>query len=797
MLLPIKWLKEYVNIDEDSKLLADRLTLSGSHVESIISLERGIENVVVGKIVKLEKHENADKLFVTMVDIGREEIQIVTGAGNLKVGDYIPVALIGAKLPNGLEIQETDFRGVMSYGMLCSLKELGYSDNVIPKYQRDGIFILDKEYPLGEDISKILGLHDDIIELEITPNRPDCLSIIGMARETAATYNKKVQIPSIEISNEVDNIENYIETIEVDSELCNRYYVKVIQNVKIKESPLWLQTRLMEAGVRPINNMVDITNYVMLEYGQPLHAFDLDKLNSKKIVVRRAENGETIKTIDEEERTLKASDLVIANGKEPIAIAGVMGGMDTEVDENTKTILLESANFNSKSVRLTAKDLALRTEASSRFEKGIDPNLCETAANRVCQLIEEIGAGTVVKDHIDIYENIKHEKEIHLRPNRVNKLLGVDLSLEDMKNYLERLDLKVNIDEDNLDVFVPTFRLDLEEEVDLIEEIGRLYGFHNIETKPLVGVLTRGNKPYEKVIEDKANTILQGLGLNQVMTYSFISPKAYDKLNVDKDSELRNYIKILNPLGEDYSVMRTTLISNMLNLLGRNFNYGVEECFMYEIGNIFLPMELPIKELPIEKKVLNIGMYGDVDFYDIKEIVEILLSRIGINELEFTREENNPIFHPNRTANIMYKNEYIGIVGEIHMDIMEKFEIGKRVYMAELDFSKIIEMACLKKTYTPLPKYPSITRDIAVVVDKDIMVGELEKLIWDNSEGLIEDVKLFDIYEGEQLKFGKKSVAFTIRYRSFDRTLKDNEVNEIQKNIIEKLEKYLGAQLRS
>lgn len=797
MLLPIKWLKEYVNIDEDSKMLADNLTLSGSHVESIISLDKGIENVVVGKIVKLDKHENADKLFISKLDIGSETIQVVTGADNIKEGNYVPVALVGAKLPNGLYIEQTDFRGAISNGMLCSLKELGYSDSVIPRHQRDGIFILDREYPLGTNINDVLSLYGDVMELEITPNRPDCLSILGMAMEAAATYNKKLQTPKIEIIEETDNIKNYVESVEVDNQLCNRYYTKVIKDVKIKESPLWLQTRLMEAGVRPINNIVDITNYVMLEFGQPLHAFDLDKLNSRQIIVRRAREGEKIKTIDEVDRTLQSSNLVIADKDRPIAVAGVMGGMDTEVGEDTRTVLLESANFNSKSIRITAKNLALRTEASARYEKGIDPNLCEIAAKRFCQLVEKIEAGTVVKGSIDVYKNIREEKRIELRPNRVNDLLGVNLSQEDMINYLERLNLKTSIEEDKLSVVVPTFRLDLEEEVDLIEEIGRLYGFHNIETKPLVGVLTRGGKPYERIVQDRADLILQGLGLNQTMTYSFISPKVYDKLNLDEKSELRNYIKILNPLGEDYSVMRTTLIPNMLNLLSRNYNYGVEKCYFYEIGNIFIPKELPIKELPIEKKLLSLGMYGDVDFYDIKEIVETLLERLGILNLEFIREESSPIFHPNRTANIIYKDESIGIIGETHMDIMENFGIERKVYIGELDFDKIIEKTNLEKTYTPLPKYPSITRDIAVLVDRDIMVGDLEKLIWANSHGLIEDVKLFDIYEGDQISEGKKSVAFAIRYRSYDRTLKDHEVNRIQENIIEELEKCLGAQLRS
>lgn len=797
MLLPVKWLREYVNLDEDSKALADNLTLSGSHVESIISLDRGIKNVVVGKIVKLEKHENAKKLFITMVDIGKETIQIVTGATNLKEGDYVPVALIGAELPNGIYIEKTNFRGVDSYGMLCSLKELGFEDNVIPKYQRDGIFVLDKEYPLGTDINEILDLYGEIIEFEITPNRPDCLSIVGMARETAATFNKKLMFPQIKTINEVDDIKDYIESIEVCKKLCNRYYARVIKDVKIKESPLWLQTRLMEAGVRPINNIVDITNYVMLEFGQPLHAFDLDKLKGNKIIVRQARNGEKISTIDDIERTLSSSNLVIADEENPIAIAGIMGGIDTEITETTKTVLLESANFNDKSVRLTSKKLGLRTEASARFEKGIDPNLCETAAERVCQLVEETKSGVVVKGNIDIYENIKKEKAIRLRPEKANNLLGTNLKLDEMADYLERLELKTSIDGNDLKVNIPTFRLDLDAEVDLIEEIGRLYGFHNIPTKPLVGVLTRGEKPIGRPVEDKAKSVLQGMGVNQAMTYSFISPKAYDKIEVKVDSELRNYIKLINPLGEDYSVMRTTLIPNMLELLGRNYNYGVKECSVYEIGNIFIPKELPIKQLPIEKKMLSIGMYGNVDFYNIKEVVEALFERLGIKDLEYQREENNPTFHPNRTANIIYDGESIGIIGEIHIDVLENYDIGTKVYIAHLDFDKMVNIANIDRKYKPLPKYPAIMRDIAVVVDRDVLVGQLEKLIWKYSEGLIEKVELFDVYVGDQIPEGKKSAAFSITYRSFHGTLKDDEVNAIHQNIIKNLEDEFDAKLRS
>lgn len=797
MLLPVKWLGEYVDIDEDSKVLADNLTLSGSHVESIISLDRDIENVVVGKIETIEKHEDADKLFITMVDVGEETIQIVTGATNLEEGDYIPVALIGAKLPNDIYIEKTNFMGVDSYGMLCSLKELGYGDNVIPKHQRDGIFVFNEKYPLGTKIDEVLGLYGEVIEFEITPNRPDCLSIVGMARETAATFDKKLKFPEIKIDSEVDDIKDYVESVEIDKELCNRYYTRIIKDINIKESPLWLQVKLMEAGVRPINNIVDITNYVMLEFGQPLHAFDLDKLKGKKIVVREAKEGEMINTIDEVERTLTSSNLVIADEEGPVAIAGVMGGMDTEVTDETTTVLLESANFNSKSVRLTSKELGIRTEASSRLEKGIDSNICETAAERVCQLVEEVKAGKVVKGKIDIYEKIRNEKLIYLRPKKVNNLLGTDLTVNEMIEYLERLELSATLDEDGLNVTVPTYRLDLNGEVDLIEEIGRLYGFHNIKTKPLKGVLTRGEKSYRRVVEDNARTILQGMGINEVMTYSFISPRAYDKIKVEEDNKLRNYIKIINPLGEDYSVMRTTLTPNMLALLSRNYNYGVKECFTYEIGNIFIPREIPIKQLPIEKKVLSIGMYGNVDFYDIKEVVEILFERLGINGCEYLPERNNLIYHPNRTANIDYKGKHIGTLGEIHVDVTENYEIGTKVYMAHLDFDEIINEAKLEKKYKPLPKYPGIMRDIAIVVDKNVLVGDLEKVMWKHSEGLIENVELFDIYTGGQILEGKKSVAFSITYRSYERTLKDEEVNRIHQKIIEDLENEFDAKLRS
>ncbi len=796
MLLPVKWLKDYIKTQKSARELADGLTLSGSHVESIISLNPGIENVVVGKVLSLEDHPNADKLIICNIDVGSEKLIIVTGAKNLKTGDYIPVAKVGARLP-GKEIGLTNFRGLDSYGMLCSLKELGFTDSVIPKDFRDGIYVLDKEYDLGLDIKDVLGLNDQVIEFEITPNRSDCLSIIGMARETAATFDYELEEPNIKIHNEVDDIYDYTNGIEIQTENCLRYYSRVIKDVKIGKSPLWMQQRLMEAGVRPISNIVDVTNFVMLEYGEPLHAFDLNNLQGKKIIVRQALEGEKLTTLDGEERVLDTKDIVIADANNPIGLAGVMGGLHSEITDETNIVLLEGANFNSRNIRLTSKKFGLRTEASTRFEKGIDPNLGEVAVERVCQLIEQIGAGTVVKNSIDVYNKKTEAKVIALIPERANMILGVEISIEDMLKSLNNLGLKSSFDGKLIHTEVPSFRLDINIEADLIEEVGRLYGFHNIESKPLLGALTRGEKPYKIVLEDRAKTILQGLGLNEVMTYSFISPKAYDKINLSDDDILRKYIKLINPLGEDYSSMRTTLIPNMLDLLGRNFNRGIESMYAFEIGNTFIPKNLPITELPDENKKLCLGIFGETDFYEIKDIVENCLYRLGMDTIQYEREENNPTFHPGRTARLFYKGEDLGIIGEIHPLVMENYDIKTRAYIAELDFGKIVGFTNLEIKYKPLPKYPAMTRDIAVVVKEEVMVGDIEKIILKHGSEILESVRLFDIYRGNQLQDGLKSVAYSIIYRSHEKTLTDDEVNEVQNNIINDLETSISAKLRS
>lgn len=798
MLLPIKWLKDYIDLEDiDSRELADGLTLSGSHVESILTLGRGVKNIVVGKILKIDSHPDADKLVVCQIDVGEEVLQIVTGAKNVNEGDHVPVAKVGAVLADGLKIKKGKLRGIESNGMLCSLEELGFSDSVIPKEAKDGIYILTDEYELGRSLIDILGLDDPIIEFEITPNRPDCLSIIGMARETKATFNKELKIKDIKIENEVDNIGDYVRGIKTQGDKCNRYYARVLKDVKIEKSPIWLQSKLMEAGVRPINNIVDITNYVMLEYGQPLHAFDLDQIETKEILVREALEGEVIETLDRQERKLTSEDLVISDGKKPIAIAGVMGGFATEVTEETTSVLIESANFNSKSVRLSAKRFNLRSEASSRFEKEIDPNLSKVAGDRVCELVELIGAGKVVGGSIDIYNNVSEELTIKLRPYKVNERLGIEISEDEMKAYLEGLGLATSKVGDKFEVVIPTFRMDLKAEVDLIEEIGRLYGFHNIASKPLVGTLTRGEKPYHRILEDKTKSILVALGLNEIMTYSFISPKAYDRANFSQDDVRRESIRLLNPLGEDYSIMRRSLIPNMLDVMGRNIAKNVKETFLFEIGNTFIPEELPVVTYPKEEKRLTIGGYGNKDFYGLKDVIETSLERLGIKDLDYKPLVDSPTFHPGRAAVILYKDIEIGIMGEIHPDVNENYGIKERLYLAEIDFTKIVDEAQLQIDYKALPKYPAMERDLALVVGKDVLVGDMEKLMKKHGKGLVESIELFDVYTGDQIEEGMKSVAYSIRYRANDRTLVEEEINKIQDKLISDLEETFDAKLRS
>ncbi len=800
MLLPVKWLRDYVEFEIDSKTLAEKLTATGSHVEAIDDVDKGVEKVVVGKILSIEPHPDADKLVITKIDVGDgEELQIVTGADNISEGDIVPVAVVGAKLPGGMKIKKGKLRGVESYGMLCSADELGISANVVPKNQKDGIFILKGNFTLGTDIKEELSLLGEVMELEITPNRPDCLSIIGMARETAASLNMELKYPwSVDLKGEGD-ISEELNGIEVeDPSLCKRYYARVLKNVEVKDSPLWLQTRLMEAGVRPINNIVDVTNYVMLEYGQPLHAFDLDTLEGKKIIVRNAKDGEILKTLDEAERKLDESMLIIADEKKPIAIAGVMGGFDTEVTNQTKNILIESATFDAMSIRKTSKKLNLRSEASTKFEKGLDPMLAEVACERVCQLISEI-TGTVVKGVVDEFGEEPVKPVIEVSDKDITRLLGVEIPSEKVLSILNHLEIETVYEEGIFKATVPTFRInDLKLKADIIEEIARIYVFDNIGFAPLVGTLTRGTKSETRKLEDLSKSILTGFGLNELMTYSFLSPKTYDKILLPADDDKRNYIKLRNPLGEDYSVMRTTLIGNTMEVLSRNYKYGVDSVKAFEIGNTFRKTgeEISADHLPEEKKLVSIGMYGDFDFFSLKGIVDEFLKRLGVKNVEYTAETSNTTFHPGRTASVLVDGKSIGVIGEIHPDVLENYDMKVRCLVGELDFKSILESSKLDRKYIQLPKYPSMVRDIALLIDENVEVREIEKVILANGKNLVEKVSLFDVYTGDQVEDGKKSVAYSITYRSSEKTLTDEEVVKVHSKILEELSESLSAILR-
>ena len=818
MIVSLEWLKDYTDINVSPEEFCEKMIMSGSNLETMEEVGSDMEKVVVGKIIKIEKHPDADKLVVCQLDVGLEEpVQIVTGAPNVFEGAYVPVALDGSRIPGplhgqpkkegGTKIKAGKLRGVESKGMLCSFGELGFADKVVPVNQKDGIWILGQEYPVGMDFSKALELEDKIIDFEITPNRPDCLSMIGMAREAAATFDTKLSYPKTTCDKEEGDASDYI-SVEVKSELCKRYIARIVKDVKVGDSPWWLQRRLIHAGMRPINNIVDITNFVMLEYGQPLHAFDIKSVEGSKIVVDTAEEGEKFTTLDGVERTLDDRMLMIHDAKKSIAVAGVMGGLNSEIEDDTNTIVIESANFLGNSVRMTAKRLGLRTEASARYEKGIDPNLCRAAADRVCHLIELIGAGTVVGGSVDIYPSVEEAKTVHGRVSRINSVLGICISREQMVKYFESLEMKVEGEGDNMYVTPPTVRQDIEIEEDLIEEVARLYGYDKLPV-----TIPKGNneasQSYERDVKDLARETMCGLGANEIQTYSFVSPKGVDNLRIDEDSWERAFVRILNPLGEDTSVMRTILMPGMLEVLGRNYSRNREAVRAFEIGNTFMVNLLDEKELPIESDSMSIGFYGkDEDFFTLKGAVVELLSKLGIRNLEFIPETEYGAFHPGRCARIVTEEvNYgpegpikelveLGIMGEIHPDVAEKYGIGTRCYGAELMFNVVTQVADTEKVFSPLPKYPSTSRDIALVVDETMTVGEIEKVIKGAGGKILREVKLFDVYRGPQVGENKKSVAFALTYRHDEKTLTEEDVANVHNKILAALEKTLGLTLR-
>lgn len=792
MLVPVKWLKDYVDINVDIKTFADSMTMSGSKVEAIEEMGKEIENVVVGKILKVERHPDADKLVITQIDVGSETIQIVTGAANIKEGDYIPVAQNGSSLPGGVKIKKGKLRGIESNGMLCSAQELSIPLDTLPPELLDGIYILEKEYPLGMDIKEVLGLNDAVIDFEITNNRPDCLSMIGIARETAATLGEKLRYPEIVVAENNENLSDYV-SIEVrNEELCPRYTARVVKNVKIQPSPGWMQDRLLKSGVRPINNIVDITNYVMIEMGQPMHAFDLDKLAGRKIIVRNAVEGEKLTTLDEVERTLTESMLVISDQDRAIAIAGIMGSSNSEIDENTNTLVFEGANFQALNVRLSSKKLGLRTEASGRYEKGIDAELAEKALERACNLVQLLGAGEVVGGKTDIYPMPKQSRHIKLDTEKARSFIGADISTENMKDYLEALEFGVD---SNFNVTVPTFRDDVEIEADLIEEVVRIYGYENIPSKLMDTTFTQGGKSYRQKLVDKAKDILTAQGLFEVYTYSFVSPGVFNKINLKAENPLRNAIKLINPLGEEQSIMRTTLIPNVMDVISRNYNKKIEAGQFFELSKVYLTETLPLSDLAEEREVLAIGMFGDVDFFDLKGVVENLMEDLNIKTYRIL-SSNHDSLHPGRTAELIINNKRIGWLGEVHPDVLDNYGVPVRVFMAELNFDEIMNQNNPQIIYRSLPKYPSVSRDIAVVVNEEITAGQIEEIIKNKGGKTVEEVKLFDIYRGSQIESGYKSMAYAITYRSDEKTLTEEEIAKVHNKILNSLANQVGASLR-
>lgn len=800
MLVPMKWLREYVAVDIDTKELADKMTMSGSKVEEIKTWGDKLDELVIGRIETIKPHPNADKLVVTSIDIGREErLQIVTGATNIQEGDTVPVALDGTELPNGLTIAAEDLRGEMSQGMMCSHDELGVPKNLIPESMKDGIWILDEATP-GARFIDTLSLIEDVVEFEITSNRPDCLSMVGMARETAATLDTVMKMPAIQLK---ENGSQWTDQASVkidDPEGCPRYVARRVENITIKQSPQWMQQRLIHAGVRPINNVVDVTNYVMLETGQPLHAFDASFVKDQTIIVRKAAEGEQTKTLDGTLRTLKSTMTLITDPEKVLGIAGVMGGENSEVTPDTRAIILESANFNADRIRKTSQQLGLRTEASSRFEKGQDPELSLFAANRACQLLEELEAGDVCPGIIDVYPSPVSPKEETLRPYRVNDLLGTNLTPEEMVNIFRKLEIGAELKGDLIHITVPTFRLDLEQEADFIEEIGRIYGFDNIKATLMKGDIMVGGLSHRQKMEEEIKKTMSVMGCYETATYSFVSPSGADKICLSENSFKRDFVKLLNPLGDETSVMRTTILPNMMEVLSRNINRSVPGGRFYEMGQVFYgQLGEDQAVLPLEVTELVMGMFGEGnDFFTMKGMITHLCSRLGIETLRFQREVNHPTFHPGRCANIFVGDQLLGTLGEVHPLVAENYDLGSdRAVLAEVNGDTLLSLAKIEPLYKALPRYPAIVRDLAVVVGADTPARDIEEIIQQQGGELMETCQLFDVYQGAQVGEGKKSVAYTVTFRHGERTLKDKEVNQRYDAIVAELRTKLDAVLRS
>ncbi len=787
MNLPLSWLKDYTNIDGiDEATYAHQMTMSGSIVESMENPGKEIQNVVTGKIVKVEPHPDADKLVVCQVDLGEAELtQIVTGAPNVFEGAIVPVAKHKSCLPGGIKITKGKLRGVVSCGMMCSTDELGISEE-----RATGILILPEDTPIGADITEVLGLNESVAEFEITSNRPDCMSIIGLARETAATFRRPFSIPEVTVTECGGDVHDMASVEISNPDLCSRFVGRVVKNVKIGPSPQWMQRRLKACGIRAINNVVDITNYIMLEYGQPMHAYDLQHVEGRKIIVRNAKEGEVLETLDDQPRTLNASMIAISDTKRAIGVAGVMGGANSEVTEETCEVLFESAVFHAVSVRRGAKALGMRTDASALFEKGLDPENCLPAINRACQLMEELGAGDVVSGVIDLYPGKQEQRVLPFEPETMNRFLGLQVPQQEMIDILSSLGFSVKDDK----VYIPTFRNDVEGMADVAEEVARIYGYDRIPSAMMQGAVAVGGKTEKQKLEDTLRKELAAAGLFEAVTFSFIDPKECDWMRIPAEDDRRNMVRISNPLGEENSVMRTELLSSVMKTLRTNYNRRNPDVGIFELGTVYRP--IAGQTLPEEKTMVAIGMYGQGDFYDLKGIVEQLLEKIGLTKYDFVVCKTDTSFHPGRCAQLFVQNEYLGTLGQIHPEVAANFKISTEVYGAVLDFNTLLKYHTADRHYQPLPKFPATSRDLAIILDKNINVGEIVKIFEKKKSNILKGYQLFDVYQGEQVGADKKSVAYSLTFQADDRTLTDQEVNAVIEDILESLKHELHAELR-
>ena len=801
----LSWIKTYVpDLDVTAQEYTDAMTLTGTKVEGFTELDADLDKIVIGQIDKIEKHPDADKLIICQVNIGTESVPIVTGAPNVKEGDKVPVVLDGGRVagghdgkmtPGGIKIKKGKLRGVESFGMMCSIEELGSTREMYPEAPEYGIYIFPEDAVVGESAVKALGLDDVVFEYEITSNRVDCYGVLGIAREAAATFQKKFCPPIVEVKENDEKASDYVKVTVEDPELCPRYCARVVKNVKIGPSPKWMQRCLASNGIRPINNLVDITNYVMEEFGQPMHAYDLDTIANKEIVVRRAGKDEKFVTLDGQERIMDENVLMICDGEKAVGIAGIMGGENSMITDDVKTVLFEAACFDGTSIRLSSKRIGLRTDASGKFEKGLDPNNAQAAIDRACQLMEELGAGEVVGGMVDVCSETREPSRVKFEPEKINKLLGTSLTKEEMIDYLGRVELAY--DEKTDEIVAPTFRQDIHCNADVAEEVARFYGYDKIPMTLPTGEATTGKLPFKLRIQEVARDIAEYCGFSEGMSYSFESPKVFDKLCIPEDSDLRKVITISNPLGEDYSIMRTSTLNGMLASLSTNYNRRNKDVRLYELGNIYLPKSLPVTELPDERTMFTLGMYGKGDFFDMKGVCEEFFEKIGMKKkVTYDPNSGKPFLHPGRQANMIYEGKVVGYLGEVHPAVADNYSIGEKAYIAVIDILDVLEFAGFNHKYTGIAKYPAVTRDLSLVVPHAVLAGQIEEIFDQRGGNILESYQLFDIYEGAQIEKGFKSMAYSLVFRAHDKTLGENEISAAMKKIMNGLN-GLGIELRS